>query len=421
MIQPEEVRLNITPKILNRIVEKGLEGVITEGYSGEQSIAISLKVSHLLGYLTTITTWDSLTRFTREFSERARFREVDFDSFVEEFERRFGQNIKEYMDEWYASRQLPLLSIKDLSCKTTKETQVIDFKVGNFSETEGVVSVITRGWTQSGEETIVNCRGYRIEPGECKRIVVHENLRYSLKLTTNYSGNLPKNILLNRGESPLSGPVPKEGVTPLDRDQFYPPGEIVVDNEDENFQLIDSANNRKRLADLIKKEDDREYVESHAFKANTWNPFLSQELYGNHIRSAFVKEAGTGMLKAEWTADLPEAGKYEIFIYRPHLVIYGAKQFTTDYPGMKNYYTVYTPEGKKEIILEVPEGDSWTFSSSFLPEEETWVSLGTFTLPAGESRVVQDDRGVAPIPVEKFRSTFVQLVVADAVKWVKEK
>ncbi|WP_059026135.1 hypothetical protein [Gabonibacter massiliensis] len=413
MIQPEEVRLNITPKILNRIVEKGLEGVITEGYSPEQSIAISLKVSHLLGYLTTITTWDSLTRFTREFSERARFREADFDSFVEEFERRFGQNIKEYMDEWYASRQLPLLSIKDLSCKTTKETQVIDFKVGNFSETEGIVSVITRGWTQSGEETIVNCRGYRIEPGGCKRIVVHENLRYSLKLTTNYSGNLPKNILLNRGESPLSGPVPKEGVIPLDRDQFYPPGEIVVDNEDENFQLIDSANNRKRLADLIKSEDNQEYFFAGCnIKANAWGgPALENGLnkaYGEYIRSAFTKAVGTGQFKAEWTASLPEAGKYEIFIHRPHVETQNIDQYTTDYPGMKNYYTVYTSGGKEEIVLEVQKGDP------------AWLSLGTFSLPAGASRVVLDDRGVPPIESDGGLK-YAQLVVADAVKWVKLK
>ncbi|WP_294140450.1 hypothetical protein [uncultured Sanguibacteroides sp.] len=408
----------MSPKILNHFAEKGLNGIIAEGYSREQSSIIFYKVSHLLGYLSTITTWDSLSRFTREFNERAHFQEINFDSFIEDFEQRFGQDIKAYMDEWYTTRQIPTLVIKDISRKTTEETQIIDFEVGNFSETDGIVSILA---SDDYGSITGYCRSYLIEPGECKRIVIHENIEHHLKLTTNFSGNLPKDISFDNSESPLSGPAPKEGVTPIERTQFYSPREIIVDNEKGNFQLIDSANNRKRLADLIKKEDDREYVESHAFKANTWNPFLSQELYGNHIRSAFVKEAGTGMLKAEWTADLPEAGKYEIFIYRPHLVIYGAKQFTTDYPGMKNYYTVYTPEGKKEIILEVPEGDSWTFSSSFLPEEETWVSLGTFTLPAGESRVVQDDRGVAPIPVEKFRSTFVQLVVADAVKWVKEK
>ena len=88
---------------------------------------------------------------------------------------------------------------------------------------------------------------------------------------------------------------------------------------------------------------------------------------------------------------------------------------------MKNYYTVYTPRGKEEVILEVPNNDSWNLSPLSLPEEEAWLSLGTFTLPAGESRVVLDDRGVAPIPVERFRCEFVQLVVADAVKWVKKK
>ena len=57
-----------------------------------------------------------------------------------------------------------------------------------------------------------------------------------------------------------------------------------------------------------------------------------------------------------------------------------------------------------------------------LPEEEAWVSLGKFNLPAGESRVVLDDRGVDhPFTSEKYRYSFIQLVIADAVKWVKEK
>lgn len=104
-------------------------------------------------------------------------------------------------------------------------------------------------------------RNYLIKPGEFKRIVIHANIEHRLELTTNFSGILPNdNILFSPGEFPFSGPVPKEGVTPIDRNEFYPPGEIVVDNEDENFQLIDSANNRKRLADLFRNESDQEYV-----------------------------------------------------------------------------------------------------------------------------------------------------------------
>lgn len=411
---PEDI---INPEILDHVREKGLKGIIAEEYSREQNIVITSKVSHLLGYLTTITTWDSLTRFMQEFNAHTRFREVNFDSFIEEFEQRFGQNIKAYMDEWYTTRKFPVLSIKDVSRKTTEDTQIIDFKVGNFSETDGIVSII-----EAAGQIIRNCRSYLIKPGECKRIIVHEDIEHELQLTTNFSGCFPKNISFESGESPLSGPVPDEGVTLLNRNQFYPPEEIIVDNEDENFHVVDSANNRKRLTDLIKKEDEQKYIAFYQVKANTWNLPLSQEFYGDHIRSAFVKKTGSGKSKAEWTTDLPEAGKYEIFVHRPHICeVVDGLFYANDYPGMKNYYTVYTPERKEEIIIEAQEVDVWVPCTLSLPAEEAWVSLGTFTLPAGESRVVLDDRGVAPFRDERYNHEYIQLVVADAVKWVKKK
>ena len=69
--------------------------------------------------------------------------------------------------------------------------------------------------------------------------------------------------------------------------------------------------------------------------------------------------------------------------------------------------THYQVEYREEIILEVEKGDP------------TWVSLGTFTLPAGKSRVVLDDRGVPPNE-DEHASKQSQIVVADAVKWVKK-
>ena len=399
--------LSVNPKSLARIVEKGLQESIMEEYSLEQSIAIHLKVSHLLAHLTTITTWDSLNRFIAEFNTHAHFREIDFDSFINDFEQRFGQNIQAYMDEWYTSHKIPSLAIKDLTHKTTEETHILDFKVGNFSETDGIISVIIKHDVDGFENDIIkNWRSYQIKPGECKRIIVHEDAKGSIELNTNFSGNLPKTIRLHQEEaSQLSGKIPKEGVTLLEREQFYPPGEIIVDNEDENFRLIDSANNRLRLTDLFQKEEKGEYMVMHTNnKTNTWGlPSLLPIYYGESVRSAFTKKAGTGKFKAEWVANLPEAGKYEIFIYRP--------QFRdNNYPGMKNYYTVYTPEKKEEVVLEIEKGDP------------VWVSLGNFTLPAGESRVVLDDRGVS-IEGKSYGGEIKhdQLIVADAVKWVKIK
>jgi len=418
-LQDEKVTFqNIRPRVLNYIAEGGLKECIAGGYHYEQDLAISLKVSQLLGYLTTITTWNSLKRFMQEYNTRARFREIDFDLFIDEFEQRFGQNIRAYMDEWYTSREIPWLPIKDLSLKTTEELQVLDFKVGNFSETDGIVSVITRGYTESGKDKIEDRRSYLIKAGECKRIVMHEYVGYDLILATNFSGNMPKKYLLDDKRTRLSGTIPDEGVTLLERNQFYPPGEIIVDNEDENFHLIDSTGNRKRLADLIPKENEEEYSLFFNLKANTWGvPFLAfgfgdTRPYGECILSAFVKKAGTGKFKAEWVASLPEAGKYEIFIYRTFRGATSAKgEYTTNYPGMKNYYTVYTLKGKEEVVLEFEEDDP------------AWVSLGVFVLPAGESRVVLDDRGT-PVSVQDsygHSSECVPLITADAVKWVQVK
>ena len=73
MINSRPIRDKITTEMLDHIVEKGLEGVVSEEYSREQSALVTLKVSSLLGYLTTITTWGSLTRFMQEFNATTRF------------------------------------------------------------------------------------------------------------------------------------------------------------------------------------------------------------------------------------------------------------------------------------------------------------------------------------------------------------
>lgn len=408
MMNPKETQFHLMPSRLKQVADRGLKGLITDGYSMEHEIGISLKVSHLLGYLTTLTSWDSLSGFMREFSERALFREVDFDVFVEGFEERFGEDIRPFMDDWYATHKLPVLSIKDLAYRRGENGQTVDFKVGNFSEADGIVSVVTHGLTSEGEEIVADWRSFLIRRGECKRIVVHEESLSPLTLTTNFSGCLPNKIALEEelvsSQTELEEP---EGVVSLTKAQFYPPGEIVVDNEDEGFQLTDSVSNKlKKLADRMKKDADLEYntIFDVNIKANTWDrPLLSNYAYGESVHSAYTKAVGSGNCKAKWTANLPESGRYEIYVYRPYVIPPQDLnyEYRPDVPGMKSYYTVYTSEGQEEVELEV--GD----------EKYGWMFLGTFDLSAGNSCVVLDDRGVPPI-----EDKLAQLVVADAVKWV---
>ena len=306
--------------------------------------------------------------------------------------------------------------IKDLVFRQTKEIKSIDFMVGNMGKVDGLVSVIESYSDDNGKWVIKNWRGYLVKPGEYKRIVACQPREMNLFLTTNFARSVPERFMFGSHGVPLwKGDLPGERVEILDRDQFYPPGEIIVDNEDEGFHLIDSAGSKlKRLAERLAKEDEEEYRTGPDFKKGSWGrPFIKQDgVYGEEILSAFIKIAGNGNCKAVWTTDLPEAGKYEIFVYQSR-VSTGAWgcSYESNYPGMKNYYTVDTPEGSKEIELERTRDDTG------------WGSLGVFDLSAGKSRVVLDDRGMPSFEVtEKWgNDKYAQVVVADAVKWVKVK
>lgn len=406
------------PSALQEISEQGLEGFIREGLALEYPKVIDLKIYQLLGYLTTITDWKSLSAYIREFYESTRFREMDFDLFMEGFRDRFGQDIRPFVEEWYTTCEIPRLTIKDLNYYQSEETQAVDFKVGNFGNVDGTVSLIRAYSDDYGRRVIRNWRSFLVKPGEYKHIVAHDANRGHLFLSTNFSGCMPER---RRFESnmPQQGALPAESVLPLEKHQFYPPGEIIVDNEDEGFRLIDSSGSRfKRLAERIAEEDMGEYsYYGSDFKKDTWgSPFIQDNVYGEEVYSAFAKVAGSGNCKAEWKTNLPEAGTYEIFVYCPEVgggdVDY---TYSSYHPGMKHYYTIYTPEDSEEIVWEMAEG------------ETGWKSLGTFNLPAGESRIVLDDRGVPPMEsvstgrVSLGGGKVVQLVVADAVKWVKVK
>ncbi|KIO43605.1 hypothetical protein [Sanguibacteroides justesenii] len=420
MANPSLDKLILFPSMLDSITKGGLEGLIRRGYSRGYDKLISMKVSQLLAYLTTITGWDSLRAYTREFYESARFREVDFDLFMEGFRERFGRDIRPFVDDWYTTREIPRLVIKDLTYRQTGEVQAVDFKVGNTGEVDGCVSVIEAFSDDYGRWIIGDWRSFPVKPGEYKRIVAHEVNGYSFFLSTNFSRRVPERIEFH-GTSLWKGDIPAERVVPLDKNQFYPPGEIIVDNEDEGFHLIDSSGNRlKRLAEQLAEDNMKDYNYGINAKKHTWGkPCIEVEFYGEEVHSAFTKVAGNGSFKAEWIANLPEAGRYEIFVYLPDVrdgdALY---RYESKYPGMKHHYTVYTPGGSKEVVREVTE------------EDADWVFLGTFVLPAGESRVVLDDRGVPPFDDdEEYTQAVVsiggdkhaQLVVADAVKWVKVK
>lgn len=411
MVNPRDTRLRIMPSRLQAIAEKGLKEIIThENDYAIQEIALYLKVNHLLAYLTTVTSWDSLSHYIQEFNDKTQFSEISFDAFQQGFEQQFGKDIRPFFNEWYNSHELPYLEIQDVRHTVADGIQTIDFKVGNSEKIDGILSIITQEGTASGETVTTNWESYIIKPGEYKHITFYGDMESNYLLSTNYSGCLPRHFLFYADSRPIDvETIPPMKIASLTEKEFHPANVIIVDNEDKNFRLIDSSSNRlKRLAEKMKPEDDLEYHDfGFSIEPDSWSfPALNNYAYGKYLRSVYTKPVGSGKFKAEWTAELPQKGTYEIFVHIPQCEQGGGDvNFHSNLPGMKYYYTVNTPEGKEEIVIEI------------LEEDESWISLGRFTLPAGKSQVILDDRGI-PTNNEKGQA---QLIVADAVKWVREK
>lgn len=123
--------------------------------------------------------------------------------------------------------------------------------------------------------------------------------------------------------------------------------------------------------------------------------------------NAYIKKAGKGLLKAEWSQVLPEEGEYEVFFYQAAVddAVYAEEAVL--------YYTVYYGSESKELPVDMSQ------------KRVGWISLGKFYFPANTKAVVLlDDRGCTIPPLQTPAGWSFpekkQVIVADAVKWVKK-
>ena len=246
---------------------------------------------------------------------------------------------------------------------------------------------------------IIGIKHYlELQPGESKQVRWEGNgnlfeldLGISLNIPTATSVYLPP--VMNKLPFTRDTTI---GVWDIPASTFdIPANEILVDNEDPGFRLIIPAS--KKLRDFFFEE--QAYVDSFLGGAPLmmrWEKLYNFNYYGLEKRSAYVKTNGSGNFKAEWSADIPGNGTYEILVMHPSVEVYLSP---------KALYYMVKGEGKEaeEILLDYKEGE--------------WVSLGQFDLKRGKSTVVLDDR--APTEKEEEKTFFRKRIIADAVKWVK--
>ena len=344
---------------------------------------------------------ENLEAFMDDFYANHIGKEVPLEEFIRACEERFGMNFWRTLVAWRDWRPTTYL-VQNMGVERvpTKERKFRGyFQIMNTGQDSGVISVRYQCFRDITSCNVI--RNYVIAPGEVKEIKFKDGQFYNFEVSLGISRNMP-NVLIPERENEVTNNRWKiaedtvEGVFVLSPEIFAPlEGEILVDNRDEGFRLISPPGAwLERVRESMEAERYRDVYLSK--KVTRWTRFFASSLQGDSIRDAYYKPHGEGKFKAEWSTEIEEPGKYEVFAFL--------------YTSAVHVYTVYCGDEETEIVLNEGQFNHRYYELNM----QGWRSLGTYDFPVGKARVVLDDRG-------EDNGMFHQVVVADAVKWVKVK
>ena len=387
-------------------------------------------------------TTEQVQEFLEKYIQEHRFRQIDFSEVNEAFIREFGVDWMTILPAWYTNRQLPCFFVKDFKVESiarpedgeygfsendfvgvvemqdhAKRRSRISVSVFNDSDVDGIISFETtnvftssqsRRNRRSGEKTTT--RNFLIKAHSGKQITAVMD-GFMAVMYTNISRNLPTRFY-QQGVIASKTSDTTEYVKELDRSYFLPlPGVLVVDNEDDDFQLI-RPSSRKRLRDLFSSSEEQKYEYGNHLTIRKGvevvpRHLICSEAYGlSKVTHAFMMQ-GSGV-RMEWKTRIEQEGEYDIYAYLPPKV--HTFQMTEE-GGSSGIVTVSMKEEVKQSEVKqyyiVDCGDKKQEVSIDIEEQTGWLLLGRYHLPAGECKVVLTDQGNED-----------QVLLGDAIKWV---
>lgn len=368
-----------------------------------QNSIIRQKAKDLWAYILSQTSANQFYLFMDNLFSTYNFEEVPLDTLLFKLEQATGVKLSNYLHSWYHSSGLPGFQIKEVSFtpaidKDQNDIQVVSIKLHNIAPASGNIIVHHGNFLNPAQNF------FHIQGGAYNEIRFHASSS-RISLFTGLSQNNPGIFNYTPGKNDISVVDTLQGIFNTDSTIFIPnPNEIIVDNQDPDFKII-SPSKSKRWFELFKASSTSEHIEQWETpyqrpqtSSKDWKILYGNNSHGDIIQSVYHKLSGQGEYKAVWEIDIPQAGEYDLFFYHNNLHwSIGDIKIDSDMKNGKLYYTVYTPDEKREIILETE-----TCTTG-------WNPIATFHLPRGKTSVTLDDRGVSR-----------QIICADAIKWVRK-
>jgi ABC-type transport system involved in multi-copper enzyme maturation permease subunit len=412
--------------------EQSLAGILARQNVSLVEAAIYQSGSFVLNALKNRVGASEFDNFLYYYLEDHAFRVIPFEQFETDFFEALGVEIAPYLEFIKTANQLPEFLVGSPGYYSTRDdygdVYVVNMELTNTGGSDGLIDLTFRippqgGFGGGGRGMDTEQRLFEVAAGTTKEVqMIFYSQPRMLTVNTLISGNIPSTFSLflrSAEERTIPDPQEYERVTEYMPETFAD-GEIVVDNEDDEFSYISVSNESKIKKYIDSRKEETDNIHYRAMNPGwtpaTWTPVAHASFYGQTIRSAMLSGSGDGRSVARWSAVMPEAGFYDLYVYIPVSAMlsrplsgrgrggdggergsgrggFRGPEFADN--GTEYHYTVSSNEGAEVVryTLDNPE--------------EGWNRLGTFHFPADTATV------------ELSNSTNGKRVVADAVRWVR--
>jgi hypothetical protein len=396
---------------------------------------IKSKGEYLYGYLEARIGSDEFRNYLLDLLERNRFKSIDIEVMAREILDKYGVDLDSFLHRWYYGNELSSFIVSDVSNLEIQSgdntVYQVYFTVSNIGDSEGLINVNFRtggrggmgggrvsggpgggrgGMTGRDEDTD---RLYLIPAKSAKRIgAVLDGQVRMMSVNTMISNNLPSNIsypfpeLEQRNDIEAFDGVMDTGIV----NTLAEEGEIVVDNEDPGFSIHEEGSSNKLSKWLKIDQKDSEYkYQGMSFwwgAPLNWTATAQSGFYGDIIRSAYYVRSGEGNKYVEWETEIEEDGYYDVYCYLDDMLKRmgrmrgrgGDRGGGGSGEDIKDeyHYIVKHSDGSEEVTLAIRNID------------DGWNSLGSYYFSRGKASIQLTDQNTG------------RMVVADAVKWVKQ-
>ena len=406
-----------------KLAERSMREIIKDPGSREiLSYVLNMKGKHLFRLIGSRTGEERLAEYIKELLRENRFTELGGDQFTGRISDRFGIDMSGYIENWYTRSSVPGFLVRDVeNYKYVEEERTryqVRFKIKNGKEADGIVKVTVS--KQSGRRGRFGPPGFRSRSGDDisteRYLFLEGNQAREIGMVLNYepsvmtidmmvSSNLPAVIERQFEEFEISkSPDPLDGIReiPVSSIREHNPGEIVVDNEDPGFVPMrkeETSLLKRVLPAFWKSEDDQKYSGFRYWQSsNEWKATINSDFYGKYIRSAHFIQPGDGDLKAEWRADIPESGYYDVYCYISKIrTPWGRRRRDREEHSYGSYrYTIFHDDGVEETGIDLDNAS------------KGWNFMGSYYFSSGKARIEISNEGEG------------RFIIADAVKWVPQ-